>query len=132
MRLGDHVIAQWSRVQPRIALSSAEAELYAAVKGISELLGVVTLGKELWGNEWGGRACHQTDASACRFMELRRGAGSVKHLSLKVLWIQEAVRENDIEVVHIGRLHNAAHLLASPARPSELEGGLRMLSAWSG
>ena len=90
------------------------------------------MGREVWGDGWGGRPCHQTDASACWFMELRRGAGSVKPLSLKVLWVQEAIRENEVEVIHIGRLVNAAHLLASPARPSELTGGLEMLGAWTG
>ena len=29
LQLGDHLIAAWSRVRPRIALSSGEAELYA-------------------------------------------------------------------------------------------------------
>ena len=37
--LGNHLIAAWSRVQPRIALSSGEAELYAGLRGISESLG---------------------------------------------------------------------------------------------
>ena len=37
---GDHLIAAWSRVQPRIALSSGEAELYAGMRGISEILGL--------------------------------------------------------------------------------------------
>ena len=56
----------------------------------SELLGVVNLGKELWGESW-GRLEHWVDASACRSIELRRGTGTIKHLSLKVLWIQEAI-----------------------------------------
>ena len=38
MQLGDHLIAAWSRVQPRIALSSGEAELYAGMRGVSETL----------------------------------------------------------------------------------------------
>ena len=33
LQLGDHLIAAWSRVQPRIALSSGEAELYARTRG---------------------------------------------------------------------------------------------------
>ena len=32
LQLGDHLIAAWSRVQPRIALSSGEAELYAGMR----------------------------------------------------------------------------------------------------
>ena len=36
LQLGDHLIAAWSHVQPRIALSSGEAELYAGMRGMSE------------------------------------------------------------------------------------------------
>ena len=36
LQLGDHLIAAWSRVQPRVAPSSGEAELYAGMRGISE------------------------------------------------------------------------------------------------
>ena len=118
--LGDHVIAQWCRVQPRVALSSAEAELYAGVRGISEMLGVVNLGKDLWGKSW-GRLEHWVDASARRAIELRRGTGTIKHLSLKVLWIQEAIREHQIAVIRIGREKNVAHILASAAKARELD-----------
>ena len=38
---GGHLIAAWSRVQPRIALSSGEAALYAGMRGISDTLGFV-------------------------------------------------------------------------------------------
>ena len=41
LQLENHLIAAWSRVQPRIALSSREAELYAGMRGISETLGFV-------------------------------------------------------------------------------------------
>ena len=36
LQMVNHLIAAWSRVQPRIALSSGEAELYAGMRGISE------------------------------------------------------------------------------------------------
>ena len=39
LQLGDHLVAAWSRVQRRIALSSGEAELCAGMRGISETLG---------------------------------------------------------------------------------------------
>ena len=43
LQLENHLIAAWSRVQPRIALSSGVAELYAGMRGISETLGFVHL-----------------------------------------------------------------------------------------
>ena len=40
LQLENHLIAAWSRFQPRIALSSREAELYAGTRRISENSGV--------------------------------------------------------------------------------------------
>ena len=80
-----------SRVQPRIALSSGEAELYAGMRGISE-----TLMREFKTDDW-GRIVHRVDASACRAIMLRRGCGGLKHITVNSLWVQEAAREYSIE-----------------------------------
>ena len=45
--VGDNLIAHWSKMQSNVALSSGEAELNASVKGISELIGVIELFREL-------------------------------------------------------------------------------------
>ena len=65
LQLGDHLIAAWSRVQPRIAWSSGEAELYAGMRGISETPGFVHLMREFKTDDW-SRIVHRVDASACR------------------------------------------------------------------
>ena len=51
-------------------------------------------------------------ASACKGMLLRHGVGTLKHLSLKCLWVQEARRDERIQVVKIPRDANAADVLA--------------------
>ena len=79
--VGDHLIAAWSRVKPRIALSSGEAELYAGIQGISETLGFVHLMREFKSNDW-GRIVHRVDASAFRAIMLRRGCGGLKHITV--------------------------------------------------
>ena len=89
LQLGDHLIAAWSRVQPRIALSSGVAGLYA---GMRETLAVVHMMREFKTNNW-GRIVHDVDASACRASVLRRGCGGLKHIIVKSLCVQEAVRE---------------------------------------
>ena len=71
LMLGDNLIAAWSRVRPRTALSSSEAELYAGTRGISE---------------------------TPRFVHLRRGCGGLTHITVNSLWVQEAVREYSIEI----------------------------------
>ena len=50
-------------------------------------------------------------ASACKGMLLRHGVGTLEHLSLKCLWVQEAHRDERIQVV-IPRDANAADVLA--------------------
>ena len=118
--MGPHVIHWWSRIQPRVALSSGEAELYAGLKGVSETIGLLNMGRELRGPNWGS-VVHRVDATACRAVMLRRGCGSIKHLSLKILWTQEAVREFNIQVEKVDRTRNFAHIMASPAKPSDFE-----------
>ena len=45
IRMGGHLLKTWSKTQATIATSSGEAELYAAVKGAAELLGLRSLAK---------------------------------------------------------------------------------------
>ena len=47
---GDHAIKSWSSNQTVIALSSAEAELYALLKGASQVLGLMSMGNDLGDN----------------------------------------------------------------------------------
>ena len=77
--LGNHLIATWSRVQP------------PGLRGISETLGFVHMMREFHTQDW-GRIIHRVDASACRAIMLRRGCGGLKHITVKSLWVQEAVR----------------------------------------
>ena len=109
-QLGDHLIAAWSP-EPRIALSSGGAELFAGMRGISETLGFVQMMREFKTNVW-GRIVHRVDASACRAIMLRRGCGGLKHITVKSLWVQEAVREYSIEIDRISRDTMHAHILA--------------------
>ena len=71
-------------------------------------------------------------ASACKGMLLRHGVGTLKHLSLKCLWVQEARRDERIQVVKIPRDANAAdvlvpvvcHGLRQAHQPSTIELGV--------
>ena len=125
----NHLIAAWSRVQPRIALSSREAELYAGTRRISETLRFVHLMREFQSNDW-GRIVHCVDASACRAIMLRRGCGGLKHITVKSLRVQEAVREHSTAIERVPRDVMHAHVLASPSRAEELRKHLTELDAY--
>ena len=66
------------------------------------------------------------DASACR-----RGCGGLKHITVKSLWVEEAVREYSIEIERISRDEMHAHMLASPSSVEELRKHLTELNAYS-
>ena len=91
---GTHLISHWSRTQVGIALSSKEAELNAALKMASELVG---LKNSL--EEWGHKVKVEVlgDSSPLQGLLERRGTGKIKHLSMIHLWLQERVRAREIE-----------------------------------
>ena len=118
-----------SHVQPRIALISGEAELYAGIRGIPETLGFVHMMREFKPNDW-GRIVHRVDASACRAIMLRRFCGGLEHITIKSLWVQEAVREYSIEMERISRDEMHAHILGSPSSAEESRTHLTKLNAY--
>ena len=118
-----------SRVQQRIALSSGEAELYAGVRGLSETPGFVHLMREFKSNDW-GRIVPRVDDSACRAIMLKRGCGGLKHIIVKSLWVQEAVREYSIAIERVPRDVMHAYVLASPSSAVEVRKHLRELNAY--
>ena len=105
---GRHVLKTWSGTQATIALSSAEAELIAAVKGAAEGLAVRSLVQDF------GRNCAlrvHVDSSAAIGICKRTGVGKVRHLDTRLLWVQELVRDGTLEVVKIAGVINPADLM---------------------
>ena len=101
----------WSSRQTHIALSSGEAEYYAAVKGGAEGLYMQGLCSDL-GIEVEVRL--HTDSSACKGMCDRNGLGKLRHLDLQYLWLQEMVRAGRFRMKKIPGALNPADLLTKP------------------
>ena len=85
---GKHLIKAWSRTQDSITLSSAEAELVALGKLAMEVIGIRTMCEE-----WCMSSPEQTsdlfaDASAALCIAKRQGAGKMRHINVKSLWLQ--------------------------------------------
>ena len=68
--------------------------------GFLKLCGFVHLMREFQSNDW-GRIVHCVDASACRAIMLRRGCGGLKHITVKSLRVQEAVREHSTAIERV-------------------------------
>ena len=83
---GMHTLKCWSRTQSIIAKSSGEAELYGAVCGTCQGLGIRSLYKDF------GESVNLKlflDANAAKGIIERRGLCKVKHIDLDNLWLQE-------------------------------------------
>jgi len=94
--LGSHMLAHWSSTQSTIALSSAEAELNALVKAVSETMGILKYAEG--DGEKGFKARILTDSSAAKGIVHRVGCGKVKHLEARQLWVQDAVRRRSLKL----------------------------------
>ena len=109
VRIGAHVITDWSLTQPVIALSSGESEFYAIVRGMLMLLFVRNLAAEC-GITF-VRLQLKSDSSAARGMVSRLGVGKkAKHIDTQYLFCQGLVRDKIIEIKAIAGVDNVADL----------------------
>ena len=84
--LGEHVIKTYCRQQKVIALSSAEAELYAMVAASAETLALAAYARDLGLSLDCELYC---DSAAALGISQRAGIGKVRHLRTQGLWVQE-------------------------------------------
>eukprot|EP00973_Karenia_brevis_P087652 12156612-Karenia_brevis.AAC.1 len=89
--LGVHCIKTWSVIQGAYALSSAEAELYAMLEGVTRAKGLVSLAKELGFGELQSILKLGTDSRAAKSFVCRRGLGKMRRLEIRDLWLQKEV-----------------------------------------
>ena len=99
----------WSSAQTTIALSSAEAELYAMSRCAQHALSLVSVASDL--NIELHPTIH-TDASAALSIAYRSGAGGrTRHVKVQYLWVQGAVSRKDLRVAKVGTSENPADML---------------------
>ena len=114
---GGHPIQFWCRQQAGIAPPSGEAELNSLTKGASEGLAVKNLLEEFGISLSLDCYC---DSSSARGIAQRLGAGKVKHLEVKQLWIQEKTKSGQIATLRTPRSQNCADALTHPITQKEM------------
>ena len=107
---GRHCIKVWCKKQAVVALSSTEAELYAALKAACEGLGIKALESDMGVST--GVVLH-LDSTAALSLTHRAGLGKAKHIELQHLWIQEAIRAGRIKATKVHTDINPADLMTS-------------------
>ena len=98
-------------MQDTVALSSGEAELKATCKGLAEGIGLQSLAAFL--SLKPVPLEHLGDAQAALGILKRHGAGGLKHLEVKQLWVQDVIRRPGVSTVKIPRAVNVADALCS-------------------
>ena len=103
-------ITYGSRTQATIALSSAEAELYAINTGATEALHLQNLLTDLLNSNKANIKIH-TDSSSGKSIATRIGTGKkTKHVELKHLFIQQLVALNHLRIIKIHTNDNPADI----------------------
>ena len=105
--LGSHCLKGYSATQATVALSSVEAELYAMTKGAATALGVISLAADFGISLSGLVHC---DASAALGIVNRQGLGKLRHINVRYLWLQEKVKDKELDVVKVPGVDNPADL----------------------
>ncbi len=107
MTVSGACLKTWSSTQAVLAISSGEAEYYAALKGASLALGMRSIAADL-GISLSIRL--HTDSAAAKGIMLRRGLGKMTHLEVGFLWLQAAVAAKRLYVFKCRGEDNPADL----------------------
>ena len=123
--IGQHLVKLWSTTQKSITLSSAEAELVAAVKMGAELIGATQLAKD-WGIELHGRV--HVDSTAAIAVAERKGNGKLRHVRVGSMWIQERVENQELHIQKVPGEWNPADALTKGLGAEKLERFVKLAS----
>ena len=105
--IGGHLVKSWSKEQPLTAMSTAEAELYAANLGGQQVIGLRSLLRDVG---MAARIDLEIDASAAAGIINREGLGRTRHIDVRYLWFQGKVRSGEITLHKIPGEYNTADL----------------------
>ena len=106
--IGEHFIKGWATTQASITLSSAEAELVAMTKATAETIGVMHMMKDLGRKKKG---VVYADSSAALAIADRKGSGKLRHVNIRMLWIQEKEQRGEVEMRKVHGAVNPADLM---------------------
>ena len=104
---GRHCVKSWASTQATPAISSGEAEFYALIEAASRALGMQSLAGDL------GVLVNIvmfTDSSAAKGIVHRNGVGRMRHLETKFLWIQDVVKNRELEIKKVLGTENPADI----------------------
>jgi len=126
MMRGGHCVKSWSTTQKSVTLSSAEAELVAAVKMSAELIGIEQLMSD-WGTTI--RSEVLIDSSAALGIVSRKGNGKLRHIKVGMLWIQEKQENEELTYKKVHGVQNPADLMTKNLTQGTIDSHLGRINA---
>ena len=126
---GAHCFKSLASTQATVALSSAEAELYALTKGASKALGVMTLLEDFGLTT---RSVLHTDARAAIGIVRRAGLGKLRHLNVRHFWLQDHLRSGQMDLHKVAGVATAADLVTKHLGPGTAKDHLEAIGVTIG
>ena len=128
---GGCLIYASSRTQKVVSLSSAESETYAAASATMDAILISTIFSFLL--QLNILMCLYLDSSAApRGILARKGVGRLRHLSCRVLWLQDLVMEKRLLVRAVMGALNPADVATKRLSAARLESLCFFLGIWRG
>ena len=106
----------FARQQTSVALSSAEAELIALTEGAKEAVGLVSLVQHVYGS---ARTCQDPQA-AINMGSMHGLLRRVRHVDLRVCWVQSAIQDKLISLSWVPGAQNPADLFTKALTKPEV------------
>ena len=119
MFLDGNYFFSYSRTQKSIALSSAEAEYLSLRGAASEALNIHIALRFLTALPVVLKAF--TDSSACRSICARQGVGRIKHLAVRLLWLQQGIRAGRLTAHSVPTQQNPADIRTKPLTTKRIQ-----------
>ena len=119
-----------SRTQKVVSLSSAEAETHAAASVVMDAILVHSI--FAWLLQCHMVICLYLDSSAARGILSRKGVGRLRHLSCRVLWLQDLVAEKKLMVKAVLGAINPADIATKRLSAPRVESLSYFLGLWCG
>ena len=124
MYVGKHLIKSWSKVQALTALSTAEAELYAACLGSQHAIGMQSIAQDMG---IGVALSLEVDATAALWIMNRTGLSRMRHVDVRFLWLQDMVKNGDTKVFKVFGTANTADLGTKALASDQSEKLIRLM-----
>ncbi len=116
MTSGDSTIGPWSKLQPVVALSTAEAEYYSIVTGVERGMAIQGMLAEV---NIQTKLIVRTDSLAAKQSVEKVGLLHVKHMSMRMMFLKDLQRSGSIEVEKILGTENPADMFTKPLNLKE-------------